>query len=109
LGDSSHSSHQPNSWLAARTWNHLGKGRCYVDEALPGNLEDASAKLPGAVRLLLAQLKLELDHLQMRIEEAVAVIQKIAGENEACRRLAAIPGTGPVTATAITFQGCITK
>jgi transposase len=35
------------------------------------------------------------------IDEADAVIQKIAGENEACRRLIAIPGIGPVTATAI--------
>src|SRR5271170_5500992 len=48
----------------------LRKGRCHVDEALPGILEDASAKLSGALRVLLAQLKLELDHLQMRIDEA---------------------------------------
>src|SRR5580658_1614530 len=47
----------------------LRQGRRHVDEALPGILEDASAKLSGAVRLLLAQLKLELDHLQMRIDE----------------------------------------
>ena len=40
----------------------LRQGRCHVDAALPGILEDASAKLSGAVRLLLAQLKLELDH-----------------------------------------------
>jgi transposase len=61
----------------------LRKGRCYVDEALPGILEDASAKLSGALRVLLSQLKLELDHLQMRIDEADAVIKKTAGENEA--------------------------
>src|SRR6202161_3256571 len=79
----------------------LRQGRRHVDEALPGILEDASAKLSGAVRLLLAQLKLELDHLQMRIDEADAGIQKIAGENEACRRLVVISGIGPVTATDI--------
>jgi hypothetical protein len=45
----------------------LRKGRCHVDEALPGILEDASTKLSGALRVLLAQLKLELDHLQMRL------------------------------------------
>src|SRR2546422_8915499 len=49
----------------------LRQGRCHVDAALPGILEDASAKLSSAVRLL-AQLKLELDHLQMRIDEADA-------------------------------------
>src|SRR6266704_2725598 len=79
----------------------LRKGRCHVDAALPGILEDASAKLSGALRVLLAQLRLELDHLETRINEADAVINKTAGENEACRRLVAIPGIGPVTATAI--------
>jgi len=79
----------------------IRKGRCHVDAALPGILEDASARLSGALRVLLAQLRLELDHLQTRIDEADAVIQQTAGENEACRRLVAIPGVGPVTATAI--------
>src|ERR1039457_5707891 len=79
----------------------LRKGRCHVDAALPGILEDASAKLSGALRLLLAQLKLELDHLQTRIDQARTVIKKTAGENEACQRLVAIPGMGPVTATAV--------
>src|SRR5713226_3992006 len=57
--------------------------------------------ISGAVRLLLAQLKLDLDQLSVRIDEADAVIQKTAHENEACRRLVAIPGIGPVTATAV--------
>jgi transposase len=77
------------------------QGRGHIDAALPGILEDASAQLSGALRVLLVQLKLELDHLQMRIDEADAMINKVAGENEACRRLVAIPGIGPVTATAI--------
>ena len=48
----------------------LRPGRRHGDAALPGILEDASAKLSGAVRLLLAPLKLALDHLQMGIDEA---------------------------------------
>jgi transposase len=48
----------------------LRKGRRHVDAALPGILEDADAKLLGALRVLLAQLKLELDHLEMRIDQA---------------------------------------
>jgi transposase len=79
----------------------LRKGRSHVDAALPGIVEDADIKLSGALRVLLAQLKLELDHLEMRIDEADAVIEKTAGENEACRRLVTIPGIGPVTATAV--------
>src|SRR6201981_3439717 len=79
----------------------LRKGRCYVDDALPLILEDADVRLSGAVRMLLAQLKLDLDQLAVRIDEADAVIQKTAHENEACRRLVAIPGIGPVTASAL--------
>src|SRR5260370_22360810 len=79
----------------------LRKGRHHVDAALPLILEDADANLSGAVRLLLTQLKLDLDQLSVRIDEADAVIQKTACENEACQRLVAIPGIGPVTATAL--------
>jgi transposase len=79
----------------------LRKGRRYVDEALPGILEDADAKLSSALRLLLAQLKVELEQLDTRVGEADAVIQKTACENEARQRLVKIPGIGPVTATAV--------
>ncbi|MEP6962814.1 MAG: IS110 family transposase [Acidobacteriota bacterium] len=77
------------------------KGRRHMEAALPGILGDADAKLSGALRLLLAQLKLELGQTALRIEEADAVIQKTARENEACQRLVKIPGIGPVTATAV--------
>ena len=79
----------------------LPKGRRYVEAALPLILEDAEANLSGALRTLLAQLKLDLDQLAERIDEADAVIEKTARENEACRRLVEIPGIGPVTATAV--------
>ena len=68
---------------------------------MPGLLEDADAKLSGALRLLLTQLKLELDQMAKRLEEADALIERTALENEACRRLVKIPGLGPVTATAV--------
>ena len=77
------------------------KGRCHLDAVLPGILEDATTKLSSAVRLLLAQLKVELDQLVIRLEEADALVKKIAQESEVCRRLDAIPGVGPLTATAI--------
>ncbi|WP_276968315.1 IS110 family transposase, partial [Metallibacterium scheffleri] len=79
----------------------LRQGRRHVDRALPGILEDADARLSGALRLLLAQLKLELEQLTLRIEDADAAIEKTAQEKDACRRLVAIPGIGPVTATAL--------
>src|ERR1035441_5686505 len=79
----------------------LRKGRRYVEEALPGILKDTDAKLSGALRLLLRQLKLELEQTGLRLEEADAAIQKMVCENEACQRLVKIPGIGPVTATAV--------
>ena len=64
------------------------KGRRHIDAALPGILEDASAKLSGALRVLLAQLKLELDHLQMRIDEADA------RDQQDCWRERSLPTAG---------------
>src|SRR5450432_4933901 len=68
------------------------KGRRYIDEALPGILEDADAKLSGAARLLLAQLKLELDQMALRLEKADALIEQTVLDNEDCQRLVKIPG-----------------
>jgi transposase len=68
---------------------------------LPRILEDADLKLSGALRALLAQLKLELDQMTMRIGEADAVLNKTARDNADCQRLMTIPGLGPVTATAL--------
>jgi transposase len=77
------------------------KGRRYIEAALPGILEDADAKLSGAARLLLAQLKLELDQMAKRLEDADALVEQTALDNEDCQRLVKIPGLGPVTATAV--------
>ena len=79
----------------------LRRGRRHVDAALPGILEDAESKISGALRMLLFQLKMELDQLAIRIDEADGVMEQASRENDACRRLVSIPGVGPVTATAI--------
>jgi transposase len=77
------------------------KGRRYAVASLPGVLEDPENGLSGALRILLAQLQGELRQLQTQIDEADALIAKAAGEQEPCRRLMAIPGVGPLTATAV--------
>jgi transposase len=79
----------------------LPQGRGHLEAALPTILEDVEGKLSGLVRLLLVQLKRELDHLALQLEEADMLIQKTAQEQEACQRLDAIPGIGPITATAL--------
>jgi transposase len=77
------------------------KGRRHAEATLPGILEDPDNGLSGALRMLLAQLQGELRQLQSQIDEADTLIGKAAGDHEACRRLMAIPGVGPVTATAV--------
>ena len=74
----------------------IGRRRAEVDAARAArNTANAEAELTrldvaiGAVNAYLTLLA------------ADAVIQKTAHENEACRRLVAIPGIGPVTATAL--------
>ncbi len=79
----------------------LPKGRSHLEEAIPEILADANLKLSDSFRVLLAQLKIELDQLTTRIEEMDVVMQQTAKENEACQRLTTIPGIGPVTATAL--------
>jgi transposase len=53
------------------------------------------------VRFLLVELKLELEQLARHLEQAEALIQKAAEESDACKRLDAIPGIGPLIATAL--------
>jgi transposase len=79
----------------------LPKGRSHLEEALPEILADATSRLSDSFRVLLAQLRIELDQLTARIEEMDVVMQQTAKENEACQRLTMIPGIGPVTATAL--------
>jgi len=74
----------------------LPKGRSHVDHALPEILTDPALRLSGSFRVLLGQLQLELEQLTARIEQMDVVIQQTARENEACQRLTAVPGVGPV-------------
>jgi len=76
------------------------KGRRHIEESLPGILEDCDNKLSGALRVLLTELRLEMQYLGRQIEESDQLILRIASELEPCRRLVAIPGIGPVIATA---------
>ncbi len=79
----------------------LRKGRRYVDAALPGILANVRSKLSSSLLVLLTELKLELAQLSEKIDRSDTAIAQIARQNEACQRLVAMPGVGPVTATAI--------
>jgi transposase len=78
----------------------MRKGRKHLEVSLPSILEDGENKLSGALRALLTQLRIEMQYLHRQIEECDQLIARIARELEPCRRLLAIPGIGPVIATA---------
>jgi transposase len=77
------------------------KGRRHAEACLPGIVEDADNRLSGLLRMLLAQLQGELRQSRSQIDEADALIAKAAREHKPCQRLMAIPGSGPLTATAV--------
>jgi transposase len=79
----------------------IRKGRRHAEEALPAILEDAEASLTGTMRHLLGRLTSDLKQLEVQIAEIDAMIAGKADNQEACQRLMAIPGIGPITATAI--------
>ena len=79
----------------------IRKGPRQAEEALPTILEDAETNLTGMMRQLLGRLTSELKQLEVQIAEIDAIIAGKADDQEACQRLMAIPGIGPITATAI--------
>jgi len=76
---------------------HVGQLR----KGLPIVLEDAENDLTGFGRRLFSSLYEELTELEEKIEAADQQIQLAFQTNEDCRRIAAVEGIGPVTATAI--------
>ncbi len=78
----------------------MRKGREHLQASLPLILEDADNKFSGALRVLLTQLQWEMQYLHGQNEESDKLIVRIAGELEQCKRPLAIPGIGPLIATA---------
>lgn len=64
-------------------------------------VEDPEGDLPEAARLALTVLVDTLRSLEERIKQLDAEIARRAREDEDVRRLATIPGVGPITATAL--------
>ena len=72
-----------------------------IIKRVPDILEDAGNDLPGTMRHLLKQLNDHLKELSRQVEELELQIKLCHKENEARQRLEAIPGIGPITASAI--------
>jgi transposase len=72
-----------------------------ITKCVPDILEDAGNSLPGTMRRLLKQLNDHLKELGRQVEELELQIKLWHREDDASQRLEAIPGIGPITASAI--------
>jgi transposase len=77
------------------------KDRRYFRRQMPLILEDAEQNLSCRMRGLLEQLWQQWKSLEEQIQLLSDEIEKIAGQDEACQRLLAVPGVGSLVATAL--------
>ena len=79
----------------------MPQGIDHIAKRLPEILEDGENGLPGVFRALLQRLGEHLKTLDRQVDELDAQIQRWHREQAASRKLAAIPGIGPLTASAL--------
>jgi transposase len=79
----------------------IAKGIGHISERLPEILEDGENGLPGMMRELLQRLGEHLQDLDQQVGELERQIMLWHRENEPSRKLEAIAGIGPLTASAL--------
>ncbi len=79
----------------------IPQGIGHVAKRVPDILEDGDNELPGVFRQLLGRLGEHLSELDRQVGELEVQIQSWHRDNEASRKLAQIPGIGPITASAL--------
>jgi len=79
----------------------IPRGIAYIGRHLPEIREDGENGLPDLFRQLIARLSDHLKELDRQVCELEAQIQAWHRESAASRKLAGIPGIGPLTASAL--------
>lgn len=79
----------------------LPQGIGHIAKRLPDILEDAENGLPGTFRALMQRLGEHLKALDQQVSELEQQIQLWHRDSDASKRLAQIPGIGPITASAL--------
>jgi len=72
-----------------------------ITKRVPEILEDGENELPGIFRQLLERLSEHLKDLDSQVDELDTQIHIWHQQNEASKRIACVPGIGPITATAL--------
>ena len=78
----------------------MGKSRAALDKAIPGVLERLTGRLPAMLIESLREQWNDLQNLDRQIAEIERRLQAWLKDDEACRKIAAIPRVGLLTATA---------
>lgn len=79
----------------------IPQGISHIAQRLPDILEDGENDLPGTFRQLIERLGDHLKELDRQVQELEVQIQAWHRENAASKKLAQIPGIGPITASAL--------
>ena len=79
----------------------IPQGISHIATQLPDILEDGENGLPGVFRQLIDRLGAHLKELDRQVGELEVQIQAWHRANDASRKLAEIPGIGPITASAL--------
>ena len=79
----------------------IPKGIGHIAKRVPEILEDGENDLPGSFRLLIQRLADHLKELARQVGELEAQIQLWHRENSASKKVAKVPGIGPITASAM--------
>ena len=79
----------------------IAQGIGHIARQLPEILEDGDNGLPGVFRHLIDRLGAQLKDFDRQVVELDAQIQAWHRSNDASRKLAQIPGIGPITASAL--------
>jgi transposase len=79
----------------------IQRGIGHIARRVPEILEDASNELPNSFRALLYRLLEHMKELDRQVKELDAQIIDLHRQNELSSKLAAVPGIGPITASAL--------
>lgn len=79
----------------------IPQGIANIAKRVPELIEDASNELSGSLRLLIDGLMVHLKELDRQVDELDAKIKQWHRASDASRKLAMIPGIGPVAASAL--------
>jgi transposase len=77
------------------------QGIAHIAKRVPDLIEDAINELPGSFRLLVQRLLDQVKELDRQVSEIEAQLVAWHRDNDISRKLAKVPGIGPMTASAL--------